>query len=139
MYLTYKAKRIEVYISVQIKLYNIPVGYIIFVLCRAKSQPCNPYHQYHMYHVSFDTSLLDVSCHQNILKTAVYRIGLTCHFLHFTSEILLCSLFGRSFQYFSQSIITLDAWNNFILRQKDHSTMLTYLTYHKKSLLLALG
>ena len=43
--LTYKAKRKEVYISVQIKLYNIPLGYIIFVLCKVISQPCNPYYQ----------------------------------------------------------------------------------------------
>ena len=43
--LTYEAKRKEVYINVQIKLYNIPVGYIIFVLYKVNSQPCNPYDQ----------------------------------------------------------------------------------------------
>ena len=43
--LTYEAKRKEVYINVQIKLYNIPVGYIIFVLYKVNSQLCNPHDQ----------------------------------------------------------------------------------------------
>ena len=135
-------KKISLYkrcINVEINIYNIPVGYIIFVNCEKLTVRNAIPIINHIYHVSFHTSLFDVSCHQYILKKAVYRIELTCLFLNFTSEIPLYSLFDRSLQYFSQSIVTLYVRNNLIPRQKHHSTMLTYLTYHKKSLLLALG
>ena len=79
--LTYKAKTEEFYISVQIKLYDIPVDYTNFVNC-AKLRVSHAIPTInHIYHVSFDTSFFDVSFHQYIFKTAaVYRIELTCHF-----------------------------------------------------------